>query len=140
LKCYLYFMTEHPIILFDGVCNFCNSAINFIIQRDKKRIFRFAALQSNAGQQLLQQYHFSTTDLNSFVLIFDGNAYKKTDAALHIASLLGGAWKLARVFKILPAPVRDVAYNLIANNRYRWFGKKEHCMIPTPEVRNLFLQ
>ncbi len=133
-------MTDHPIILFDGVCNFCNGAINFIIKRDKKRVFRYAALQSEAGQQLLKQHDLSTTDLDSFVLVYKGNTYKKTSAALYVAQILGGAWKLTGIFRILPSPVRDVAYNIIANNRYRWFGKKESCMIPTPEVRSLFLQ
>ncbi len=133
-------MNENPIILFDGVCNFCNGAINFIIKRDKKRIFRYAALQSEAGQQLLKQYNLSPTELDSFVLIYNGKSFKKTSAALNVASILGGVWKLTGVFRIFPAGVRDLAYNLIANNRYRWFGKKESCMIPTPEVRSLFLQ
>lgn len=132
-------MDQHPIILFDGVCNFCNGAINFIIRRDKKRVFRYAALQSNAGQQLLKQYNLSTTDLDSFVLIYKGNSYTKTSAALQVASILGGVWKLTGVFRVFPAVIRDVAYNLIANNRYRWFGKKDSCMIPTPEVSSLFL-
>ncbi len=133
-------MTDHPIILFDGVCNFCNSAINFIIKRDENRVFRYAALQSEAGQQLLKQYNLSTTDLDSFVLVYNGKTYKKTSAALHVAQILGGVWKLTGIFRILPSAVRDVAYNLIAKNRYRWFGKKESCMIPTPEIRSLFLQ
>jgi predicted DCC family thiol-disulfide oxidoreductase YuxK len=133
-------MGDNPIILFDGVCNFCNGAINFIIKRDRKRIFRYAALQSDAGQQLLKQYNLSTNDLDSFVLIYKGNSYKKTSAALNVASMLGGAWKLSGVFRIFPSSIRDVAYNLIANNRYRWFGKKDSCMIPTQEVRSLFLQ
>ena len=133
-------MTDHPIILFDGVCNFCNNAINFVIKKDKKRIFRYAALQSDAGQQLLKQYQLSTTDLDSFVLIYHAKSYKKTSAALQVAQILGGVWKLTGIFKIFPPAIRDVAYNIIANNRYRWFGKKESCMIPTPEVRSLFLQ
>jgi predicted DCC family thiol-disulfide oxidoreductase YuxK len=132
-------MDEHPIILFDGVCNFCSGAVNFIIKRDKKRIFRYAALQSVAGQHLLKQYNLSPTELDSFVLIYKSKSFKKTSAALNVAAILGGLWKLTGVFRIFPAVVRDFAYNLIANNRYRWFGKKESCMIPTPEVRSLFL-
>jgi predicted DCC family thiol-disulfide oxidoreductase YuxK len=132
-------MNENPIILFDGVCNFCNGAVNFIIKKDKKRAFRYAALQSDAGQQLLKQYHLSTTNLDSFVLVFEGKVYIKTSAALHVGYILGGAWKLTGIFKIFPSPIRDMAYNLIARNRYRWFGKKESCMIPTAEVRSLFL-
>lgn len=133
-------MEKHPIILFDGVCNFCNGAINFIIKKDKKRVFRYAALQSNAGQQLLKQYNLSAIDLDSFVLIYNGNSYKKTSAALHVASILGGVWKITGVFRVFPSAIRDVVYNVIARNRYRWFGKKETCMIPTPEIRSLFLQ
>lgn len=133
-------MQEHPIILFDGVCNFCNGAINFIIKRDTKRKFRFAPLQSNAGEQLLKEYELSTTELSSFVLIYNGKAYRKTTAALQIASILGGAWKMTGVFWILPPFARDWVYNIIAHNRYRWFGKKDSCMIPTPEIRSLFLQ
>jgi predicted DCC family thiol-disulfide oxidoreductase YuxK len=133
-------MEDHPVILFDGVCNFCNGAVNMIIKYDKNRIFRYAALQSEAGRQLLQQYNYSATDLDSFVLIDGGKAYKKTNAALRIYPRLGMAWKLMNVLWILPAAVRDFGYNIIARNRYRWFGKKESCMIPTAEVRSLFLQ
>jgi predicted DCC family thiol-disulfide oxidoreductase YuxK len=133
-------MEDHPVILFDGVCNFCNGAVNTIIKNDKDRIFRFAALQSEAGLQLLKKYNYSTTDLDSFVLIESGKAYKKTNAALRIYPRLGMGWKLLNLLWILPEGVRDIGYNIIAKNRYRWFGKKESCMIPTPEVRSLFLQ
>jgi predicted DCC family thiol-disulfide oxidoreductase YuxK len=133
-------MQEHPVILFDGVCNFCNATINFIIQRDKKRVFRFAALQSEAGQRLLKQYGLSSTGLDSFVLIYKGKAYKKTAAALHLYPQLGLFWELTRVLWIFPAFIRDFGYDIIAKNRYRWFGKKETCMIPSPEIRSLFLQ
>jgi predicted DCC family thiol-disulfide oxidoreductase YuxK len=132
-------MNDHPIILFDGVCNFCNGAINFIIQRDRKRIFRYAPLQSEAGQQLLQQHHLSTTALDSFILINNGKAYKKTTAAIHLYPKLGGAWKLMRALWILPPFIRDAGYNIIAANRYKWWGKKDTCMIPSKEVRSLFL-
>jgi predicted DCC family thiol-disulfide oxidoreductase YuxK len=133
-------MEEHPIILFDGVCNFCNGTINFIIKHDKKRVFRFAPLQSEVGKVLLNKYALSATDLDSFVLIYKGKAYKKTTAALHLYPLLGGGWKLVKVLWLFPAFIRDAGYDLIARNRYRWFGKKEACMIPSPEVRSLFLQ
>jgi predicted DCC family thiol-disulfide oxidoreductase YuxK len=131
---------EHPIILFDGVCNFCNGAINFIIKQDKKRIFRFAALQSEIGQQLLKQHNLSPTELDSFVVIDQGKAYKKTTAALHLYPKFGGAWKLSKGLWIVPQFIRDFFYDIIAKNRYRWFGKKDACMIPTPEIRSLFLQ
>jgi predicted DCC family thiol-disulfide oxidoreductase YuxK len=133
-------MQEHPVILFDGVCNFCNATINFIIKRDKKGVFRFAALQSEAGQQLLNQHGLSSTELDSFVLIYKGKAYKKTTAALHLYPQLGLFWGLIRVLWIFPAFIRDFGYDIIAKNRYRWFGKKETCMIPSPEIRSRFLQ
>jgi predicted DCC family thiol-disulfide oxidoreductase YuxK len=132
-------MNDHPIILFDGICNFCNGAINFIIKRDRKRIFRYAPLQSEAGQQLLKQHHLSTTALDSFILIDNGKAYKKTTAAIHLYPKLGGAWKLMKALWILPPFIRDAGYNIIAANRYKWWGKKDTCMVPSPEVRSLFL-
>ena len=131
---------QHPVILFDGVCNFCNGAVNFIIKRDKKRIFRYAALQSAAGQQLLQQFGLSSTDLDSFILICKGKAYKKTDAALRLYPLLGKGWPLMKVLWVFPRFIRDFFYDVIARNRYRWWGKKDACMIPGQEVRSLFLQ
>jgi predicted DCC family thiol-disulfide oxidoreductase YuxK len=133
-------VNEHPIILFDGVCNFCNGTVNLVIKHDKKRIFRFAALQSGIGKQLLKEHHLSTTDLDSFVLIDAGKSYKRTTAALHIYPKLGGFWKLVNVLWIFPKPIRDAGYDLIARNRYKWFGKKEACMIPSAEVRSLFLE
>lgn len=132
-------MHEHPVILFDGICNFCNGTVNFIIRHDKKRVFRYATLQSAAGQQLLKQFNLPTDKLDSFVLIDNGKAYKKTTAALHLYPQLGGAWKMTKVLWILPAFLRNLGYDLIAANRYRWWGKKETCMIPSPEVRSLFL-
>lgn len=132
-------MHDHPVILFDGVCNFCNATINFIIKRDQKRVFRYAALQSDAGQRLLQQHGLSTHKLDSFVLVHDGAAYTKTTAALHLYPQLGGAWKLVKLLWIFPRFLRDLGYDLVAQNRYRWFGKKDACMVPTPELRSLFL-
>lgn len=133
-------MEEKPIILFDGVCNFCNGAVNFIIRQDKKKVFRFAALQSATGQALLEKHGLPSTALNSFVLIERGKAYEKTTAALKVANHLPFYWRWTKVFWIIPAPVRDLFYNTIARNRYKWFGKKEECMIPSPELRSRFLQ
>ena len=130
---------DKPIILFDGVCNFCNAMVNFIIRQDKKSIFRFAPLQSAAGQTLLKQYGLSKTDLDSFVLIEKGKAFKKTTAALKVANHLPFYWRWTKLFWIIPSPVRDIFYNTIARNRYKWFGKKEECMIPSEEVRSRFL-
>lgn len=127
-------------ILFDGVCNFCNASINFIIDRDSKAIFQFAALQSEVGQELLQKYHLKTTDFDTVILINDENKiYQKSDAALEIARNLDGFWKIFYVFKILPSFLRNPIYDLVARNRYRIFGRTDACRIPTPELRARFL-
>jgi predicted DCC family thiol-disulfide oxidoreductase YuxK len=131
--------SEHSIILFDGVCNFCNGAINFVLKQDKKRVFRFAPLQSQAGQKLLQQYGLTTKDFDSFVLIDDGKVYKKSAASLRVMNKLPWYWKEAQVLRIIPIAFRDAIYDFVARNRYKWFGKKEQCMVPTAEIRSRFL-
>ncbi len=132
-------MKSHPVILFDGVCNFCNGAVNFLIRQDKKKIFRFAALQSEAGQNILEGYNLSKEGFDSLILIEDGKVYKRSTAGLRLYNKLPWYWKWTQLFWIVPRPVRDGVYRFIAKNRYRWFGKKETCMIPTPELRNRFL-
>jgi len=132
-------MDEKPIILFDGVCNFCNGSVNFLIRQDKKNVFRFAALQSQTAQKLLAQYKKQKKGFESFVLMQDGKAYEKSSAALKVLKKLPWYWKWAQVFWIVPKFIRDGGYDFIARNRYKWFGRKEECMIPTPEVRNRFL-
>jgi predicted DCC family thiol-disulfide oxidoreductase YuxK len=128
-----------PIILFDGVCNFCNGVVNFIIRQDKKKVFRFAALQSEAGQKLLEQYGLPKEKFDSFLLIDNGKAYKSSTAGLRLYSRLPWYWKWTQIFWIVPRFLRDAVYNFIARNRYRWFGKSESCMIPTADVRSRFL-
>jgi len=130
---------DHPVILFDGICNFCNGAVNFVLKQDKKGIFRFAPLQSEAGQKLLKQYNLSTNDFDSFVLIDDEKVYKKSTASLRVMNKLPWYWKEAQILRIVPRPLRDAIYDFIARNRYKWFGRKEKCMVPTPELRNRFL-
>ena len=132
-------MNEHPVILFDGVCNFCNSAINFVLKQDKKGIFRFAPLQSEAGRKLLQQYNLSTKEFDSFVLIDEGKVYKKSAASLRVMNKLPWYWKEVQLFRIIPGIFRDAIYDFIAKHRYKWFGKKDQCMVPTPELRSRFL-
>ena len=132
-------MNENPTILFDGVCNFCNRAINFVLKQDKKGIFRFAPLQSETARKLLQQYNLSTKDFDSFVLIDNGKVYKKSAASLRVMNKLPWYWKEAQIFWIVPAFIRNAIYDFIAKNRYQWFGKKDQCMIPTPEMRSRFL-
>ena len=132
-------MTDHPIILFDGVCNFCNSAVNFTLKRNTKAEIRFAPMQSEAGQKLLQQYNLPADDMESFVFIENGVAYKQSTAALKVCRHLRGLWPICYVFMIVPKFIRDGIYNWIAKNRYKWFGVKQACMIPTPEVKSRFL-
>jgi predicted DCC family thiol-disulfide oxidoreductase YuxK len=128
-----------PVILFDGVCNLCNSAVQFVIRHDKNKVFRFASLQSEAGQSMLAKYDLPANDFNSFVLVQNDRAYTSSTAALLTAKQLSGPVKLLYGFIIIPAFIRNAVYRLIANNRYRWFGKKESCMIPTPDLRSRFL-
>lgn len=128
------------IVLFDGVCNLCNGAINFIIEHDKKDVFRFASLQSDLGKQLMKDRGMDPDALDTIVLVEPGVAYfKKSTAALEISRDLSGGYSFLKHFLFLPAGLRDAIYDLIANNRYKWFGKKEHCMIPTPQLKAKFL-
>ncbi|KOY87232.1 hypothetical protein AD998_14690 [bacterium 336/3] len=130
---------NYPIVLFDGVCNLCNSSVQFFIRNDKKNILRFASLQSEAGQTLLQKFNLPTNEFNSFVLIVNDQVYLRSSAALKVISYLGGFWKIFQVFWIVPRFMRDGVYNTLAKNRYKWFGKKTECMIPTPELKAKFL-
>lgn len=130
---------DKPILLFDGVCNLCNGFVQFIILRDPKAIFRFAALQSEVGQQLLQTAQMPTQEINTVVLYESGKFYTHSDVGLRVARHLGGWWTLFIILKIIPKLLRDRIYNWVARNRYRWFGKQESCMIPKPELKARFL-
>lgn len=129
----------HPVILFDGVCNYCNAMINFIIKQDKKKKYLFATLQSNAGQKILQQWHLPVDSFESFLILDKGKLYSKSTAALRLYNQLPWYWKWTQLFWIFPRFFRDGIYNIIAKNRYKWFGKKDECMVPTPELRERFL-
>jgi predicted DCC family thiol-disulfide oxidoreductase YuxK len=133
-------MTENPVILFDGVCNLCNNSVQFVINHDEKKLFRFASLQSTAGQALLKEYQLPETNFSSFVLIKNGEVFLKSTAALTVAKELKGLVKIIYIFIIVPSFIRNWVYNLIAKNRYKWFGKKDSCMIPTPELQSRFLK
>lgn len=130
---------EHKILLFDGVCNLCNSSVNFVIKHDNNNVFRFAALQEEPGKSLLNKYNINPKDTDSIVLIENGKAYVKSTAALRAARHLSGGWPLLYGFIIIPAFIRNVVYDVIAKNRYKWYGKKDSCMIPTPELKAKFL-
>jgi len=133
-------MKDQPIILFDGICNFCNSTVIFVIKRNKKKIIQFAALQTGIGQKLLQEYNQPAESMQSFVFIESGKVYTRSAAALKVCRYLNGIWPLCYGFIIVPKFIRDGIYNWIAGNRYKWFGVRQECMIPTPDVKERFLQ
>lgn len=130
---------EHPVLLFDGVCNLCNASVQWVLLRDKKGVFRFAALQSEIGQHLLKARDMSGETLDSVVVVSGEQVLTHSDAPLEVVRLLGGGWSLLYVFRWLPRWIRDSIYRYIARNRYRWFGKKESCMLPRPEWKERFL-
>jgi predicted DCC family thiol-disulfide oxidoreductase YuxK len=130
---------QHLIILFDGVCNFCNSTVNFVLKKDKKGTIKFAPLQSEVGLKLLQQFGLPTADMKSFIFIENDKAYTKSTAALKVCKQLKGLWPLVYGFVIIPSFIRDGLYNWIAKNRYKWFGKSDICMVPTPLQKDKFL-
>lgn len=129
------------IVLFDGVCNLCNQLVNFVIKRDKKGKFKFAALQSVSGQDLLRKMGLSTHDFDTFVLLrSDDKVLVKSKAGLTVLKELGAGWSLLYALIIVPTPIRDFVYNRIAITRYRVFGKRDACMIPTPEIEKRFIK
>ncbi len=132
-------MNEKPVLLFDGVCNLCNFVVSFTIERDPKGKFAFASLQSDYGQELLAKQNLPQETFDTFILQEGDQIYLKSTGALRVARRLSGLWPLLYGFIIVPAPIRDVVYSFIARNRYKWFGKKDQCMIPSPEVRARFL-
>lgn len=127
------------VLLFDGVCNLCNASVQWVLLRDKKSVFRFAALQSEAGQEILKKFGMETEHFDSVVLVDGDLIYTQSDAALGVATRLGGVWQLMGVFKIVPRFIRNAVYDWIARNRYRWFGRQEQCMLPRPEWKGRFL-
>jgi predicted DCC family thiol-disulfide oxidoreductase YuxK len=132
--------TEHPLILFDGVCNLCENTVRFIIRRDRDGIFRFASLQSPEASDLMSDLGYTGAALDSVLLVVDGLVYRKSRAALQIAKRLDGAWPLLYfLFFWVPAIVADPIYDFVGNRRYRWFGRKEACWIPTPDLQRRFI-
>ena len=125
------------IILFDGDCNFCDASVQFIIKRDSKAYFQFASIQSEIGQSYVEQFQLQSID--SMIVVKNNRAYTKSTAALIIAKQFSGMWKLLLLAKIIPLPIRDKLYDYVAKNRYKWFGKKEVCHLPTKEERERFL-
>ncbi|WP_026673166.1 thiol-disulfide oxidoreductase DCC family protein [Alkalihalobacterium bogoriense] len=127
------------IVLFDGVCNLCHSLVTFIIKRDKNAKLSFASIQSEKGQQLLQYHGLPTNDLKSFVYIEGDKCYTKSTAALHVCKRLDKLYPLLFIFIVIPKPLRDLVYRYVADNRYKWFGEKQECMLPTQNLKKRFL-
>ena len=130
---------ENPIIFFDGVCNLCNGAVQFVIERDKKNIFRFASLQSDFAKKTLLPFGIDPDQKDSFILLDDSKIYQRSGAALKVAKKLNKGWPILYGFMIVPRFIRDGIYNFIAKNRYKWFGKQESCWVPTPVLKEKFL-
>ncbi|MCH2195092.1 thiol-disulfide oxidoreductase DCC family protein [Kordia sp.] len=132
---------DKKIVLFDGVCNLCNGFVDKIISQDKKDVFRFASLQSEIGIAIQEHLQLDTSQLDSVILYVPekGTYYHKSSAAFRILNEFGGAWKLLQVFRILPKFINDFGYNIVAKYRYKWFGQKNTCRMPTPEERARFL-
>ncbi|MCU0467951.1 MAG: thiol-disulfide oxidoreductase DCC family protein [Arcicella sp.] len=130
---------EYQIILFDGVCNFCNASINFIIDHDPKKHFKFASLQSDFGQNILRKFSKNTQDFDSVILLKNNQLYEKAEAAIEIVQHLSGFWQYLRIFKVFPTPILNFFYDIVAKNRYRIFGKSDVCRMPTTDLRERFL-
>ncbi len=128
------------LVIFDGVCNLCEASVNFIIRHDKHDVFRFVPSQSELGSALQQQYGINTAGLDTAVLIRDGKIFTESDAAVRIAASFDGPWRLLGLARWVLRPLRNWAYRRIANNRYAWFGRKDVCLMPTPEIRRRFLE
>lgn len=133
--------SEHKtVILYDGVCRFCSSSVQFLLRHDRRARFRFAALQSEAGQNLCQVRGLDPDDLDSLILVTPGGVFTRSDAAIQIAVLLGGPWKIVALCRLIPRPLRNWAYGIFARNRYGWFGRRDSCLIPPDEYRQRFLE
>ncbi len=128
------------LILFDGICNLCNSGVNFVIDRDKKGKYKFASLQSKEAQEILSKHGVQTPKMDSFILIKQNKVYRKSSAILEISKDMGSFWPILYVFKIVPTFFRNWIYNFVAAHRYQWFGKRDQCRIPTEELQNRFLK
>ena len=128
-----------PLLLFDGVCNLCNSSVQFVIKHDKKQQFLFSSLQSDAAKEILLQYDETNLNLDSIILIYNAKIYSKSSAILKIVKLLGDFYSFGIIFYIIPKFIRDKVYDFIAKNRYKWYGKRESCMLPNKDLKNRFL-
>ena len=128
------------LVIFDGVCNLCTHSVHFILAHEAEPLFRFTPVQSPAGGRLLRELGLDPDDVETFVVILDGMAYLRSDAAIRIAPHLRGAWRWLGAVKFIPRPVRDWVYDLVARHRYRWFGRREQCIVPTAEISARFVE
>jgi predicted DCC family thiol-disulfide oxidoreductase YuxK len=131
--------SSHPVVLFDGVCGLCTFSIRFVLARDRKRVFRFATIQSDFGQRVYRHFGLDPDSPETFVVLSNHHVYTRSDAALEIASRLGRTWRIFLIAKLIPRPVRDLLYRVVARHRYRWFGRSETCLLPDESIRKLFL-
>ena len=127
------------VVIFDGVCRLCTCSVTFILRHETDQTLRFAPLQSPAGMHLMQEFGIDPAQMKTFVVIADGRAYVRSDAAIRVSRFLRGAWKLLGLVKIIPRPIRNCAYDVVARNRYRWFGRLDTCTVPTPELEARFI-
>lgn len=132
-------LMEHPVVLFDGVCNLCNRTVQYIIRHDPEGRFRFASLQSSAGRELQERYGFDPDAVNTIILVERERSYSRSDAALRIARRLKGPVRFGWIARFVPRLLRDAVYDWIGRNRYRWFGRREECMVPSADLRERFL-
>jgi len=131
---------QHPVILFDGVCNLCSGSVQFIINRDPSGIFRFATLQSETGKNLVSKFDLPNDKPDAIILVENSEYYSRSTAALRILQRLGSLWQLLYVFILVPRPIRDYFYDIVARNRYKWYGKRAQCMIPSEDIKGRFLE
>jgi predicted DCC family thiol-disulfide oxidoreductase YuxK len=127
------------LILFDGVCNFCNSSVHFIIRHDKRAVFRFVPIQSERGRRICRASGLDPDEIQTFLVLRNGRAYARSDAVFEVIKQFGCLWRLLLMFKVVPAGLRDWIYTIIANNRYRWFGRRDTCMCPSEDIDQRFL-
>lgn len=138
-------MTNAPpawthLLLFDGECNLCNGAVQFVLKHDKRGLIHFGSIQSEAGSRIYREHGLNPDEPGTMLLVTPDGIFRESSAALEIAGLLGGTWSLAKVFKIVPRPLRDSIYRYVAAHRYQWFGKRDECMLPRPEWKQRFLK
>ena len=129
----------NDVVIFDGVCKLCTGSLAFILRHEAAQELRFAPMQSAAGKQLMQKFGIDPAQMKTFVVIADGRAYVRSDAAIRVSRFLRGGWRLLRMVRVVPRPIRDYVYDLVARNRYRWFGRHDTCIVPTSELESRFI-